>query len=105
MSRLSRQNSHSSALLPLALVWLLGVVLLVVAFWPTLPRTWLQWFVFILVGPPLYVLGEEFFGWLFSSRRGAAISNSGFSFRRVLIALSMLTGLITVAWWLTWLLR
>lgn len=48
-----------------AACWLLIAAVLILEFWPDLPRTHTGWFTFIVVGPPLYVLAEAFGGWLF----------------------------------------
>jgi len=92
-------------MLPLAaLAWLFLVGLLLLGLWPELPRSKPQWLVFLLVGPPLYVLGEAFFGLLFSQEHGSAISPRGFSVVRVLVALPVVCLVVLVCWLLSWLL-
>lgn len=92
-------------MLPLAaLTWLFLVGLVLLYLWPNLPKSKPQWVVFLLVAPPLYVLGEAFFGWLFSDEHGSAMSPRGFSVGRVLVALPVVCLVVLVCWLLSWLL-
>lgn len=70
-----------------AVAWLVvsGLVLLQIA--PYFPRSTLEWMLLIVVGPPLYVLGEALGAWLFSPERGYRISPKGFSVLRMVYAL------------------
>jgi hypothetical protein len=77
------------------------VALLIVQAWPDLPRTPEQWFLFIALGPPLYVLGEAFFAWLFSEAVGQSISSKQFSLARIVIALPVVLALFALSWWLS----
>jgi hypothetical protein len=93
------------SLLPaLAFLWLVIGSLLTFQLWPDLPHTKLQWFLLIAFGPPIYILGEAFFGWLFSPKHGQAISHREFSLVRVLLALPILLALFALSWWVSWLL-
>jgi len=103
MTHSTRSRFRFGALLPIALIWLAVSGLLVVLFWPDLPSTWLQWLLFIAFGPPLYVLGEEFFGWVFSPRHGAAISKRTFSLRRIFAGVCLMLVCIPIVWGLVWL--
>ena len=85
----------------LAAVGLALAALLVVQLWPEIPRSWLQWFLLFTFGPPLYLLGEAFFEWLFSASHGRAISARGFSVARTAIALPVVLALLTLSWWLS----
>jgi hypothetical protein len=85
-----------------ALAWLFIAGLLMVEFLPNLPRTKSQWLLFISFGPPLYVLGDAFVGWLFSTQHGQVISPRGFSVARVLIVLPVVLVLIALGWLLSW---
>jgi hypothetical protein len=70
--------------------------------WPWAPKTTLQWIILIALGPPLYILGEEFFGWLFSRKHGFAISPREFSFLRIGVGLVVCLawlGLLSLLWW------
>jgi hypothetical protein len=92
-------------MLPLAaLAWLFLVGLLLLGLWPDLPKSKPQWLVFLLIGPPLYVLGEAFFGWLFSREHGYARSPRPFSAVRVVIALPIAAIAIVLCWFLSWIL-
>ncbi len=68
-------------------MWLFMAGLLLLASLPSLPKINLWLLPFILIAPPLYVLGEGFFGWLLSPEHGRAISSSSFSLLRILFAL------------------
>jgi hypothetical protein len=61
-------------LIGLAVVWLVVAGLLILQIWPDLPKTDLGWFLLVVVCPPAYVVGEGFFGWLFSEKHGKEIS-------------------------------
>jgi uncharacterized membrane protein SirB2 len=85
--------------LPLAaLAWLFIVGLLILEFGPDLPKSKSRWLLFIAVGPPLYILGEAFFGWLFSREHGDALSPRRFSVARVLIALPVVLLVLALCW-------
>jgi hypothetical protein len=87
-----------------AVAWLLVVGLLLLHVWPNLPHSQKQWLLFVALGPPLYVLGESVGAWIFSERHGRAISSRGFSIARILMALFVVTAVVGLCWWLTWLL-
>lgn len=64
---------------------------------PRVPRTRVGLLLFIIIAPPFYVLGDGFFGWLFSDKHGRSISSRSFSVLRILAALTgtlLLVGLI-----------
>jgi hypothetical protein len=93
------------SLLPVLTVLWLGISsLLVFQFWPDLPHTKLQWFLFIIYGPPIYIFGEAFFGWVFSPNHGQAISQREFLLVRVLLALPIVLAFFALSWWVSWLL-
>lgn len=52
-------SSRIAVVISLVAAWLVIVGLLILQFWPNLPESNLGWFLFIMVGPPLYVVGEE----------------------------------------------
>jgi hypothetical protein len=87
-----------------AVVWLFIAGFLAVQLWPDLPHSALQWVFLVVLGPPLYVLGETFFGWLFSPEHGAAISRRRFSIKRIAVVLTIVLAAFAVSWWLSWLL-
>jgi len=92
-------------MLPLAaLAWLFLVGLLIVEFWPDVPTSKSRWLLFIAVGPPLYILGEAFFGWVFSPEHGYALSPRRFSIGRVLIAMPIAAVALVLCWFLSWVL-
>jgi hypothetical protein len=74
-------------LLGLAAVWLFVAGMLILQLWPDLPKTDFGWFLLIVFGPPVYVAGEGFFGWLLSKKHGNRISNKQFSLLRVVLSL------------------
>jgi hypothetical protein len=87
----------------LALLWLAIGSFLIFQLWPDLPHTKLQWFLLIAFGPPIYIFGEAFFGWLFSAKHGKVISQRKFSFARVLVAFPVVLALFALSWWVSWL--
>jgi hypothetical protein len=93
-----------SVLPALATLWLVVGGFLVVQFWPDLPHTNLQWFLLIAFGPPIYIFGEAFFGWLFSAKHGETISNRKFSFVRILLVLPIALAFFALSSWVSWML-
>jgi hypothetical protein len=89
-------------LFSLALLWLAVAGWLLLQFWPDIPHSKVQWFLFVALGPPLYVLGEGLFTWLFSPAHGRAISQRAFSVARIAIALPVVLGVFALSWWLSW---
>jgi hypothetical protein len=57
-----------------------------------------QWLTYLLIGIPLYLLGEAFFGWLFSPEHGRRISSRSFSPARILVAIPAAAIAIVLAW-------
>jgi hypothetical protein len=86
-----------------AVAWLLLAGITVLQLWPDVPKSRAGWILFITIGPPLYVLLEATGSWLFSQKRGMAISRSRFSLLRVFIALLLSLVLLSGVWWLAWL--
>ena len=85
----------------LAAVWLVVAALLAVQFWSEMPRSWSRWFLLLAFGPPLYVLGEAFFAWLFSASHGRAVSPKRFSVARIAVALPAAIAAFALYWWLS----
>ena len=75
--------------------WGLVLVLCVLPFAP-LPHSRLGWLLLVLLGPPAAVLGEEFFGWVFSDRHGYAISHHAFSAARVAVGVAAMLAFSTI---------
>ena len=94
-------SRFSRTVAAVAVIWLFAAAALTFQLWPNLPRSNLQWILFLAFGPPLYVGGEAFFGWLLSERHGRAISIRKFSVGRLAVALSVLLVLCLVTWWLS----
>ena len=94
------ERSWSRTLFVGAIVWLVIAGLLIVQLWPNLPHSTLQWAFLVGLAPPLYVLGEGFFTWLFSQEHGAAISQKRFSFKRIAVALSVAVAAAGLSLWL-----
>ena len=101
MNPRTSSRSWSRWLPAFAAIWLVLVALLAIQAWPDLPRTTGQWLLFVALGPPLYVLGEAFFAWLFSPTRGHSISPKQFSVARIAIALPVVLALFALSWWLS----
>ena len=68
-----------------AVAWLIVAGVLALQFWPAVPNTAAGWVAFIAFGPPLYVLGEGVFEWLWSTRAGRAVSEHPSSSLRILV--------------------
>ena len=66
-------------------------------------RGQVKWLLYTVVAIPLYLLGEAFFGWLFSEERGRKISSKSFSPVRILFALPFAVAAIAVFWLIRWL--
>jgi len=106
MSQGNAIRKWSRLLVQLAFFWLVVASFLTVQFWPVWPHSQLQlqWLLFVVFGPPVYVLGESFFSWFFSPAHGQAVSHRRFSTFRIFIALPVVLVLFTLSWWLSWLL-
>jgi hypothetical protein len=87
----------------LALCWLVIGGLLTLGMWPDLPSSNSGWFILLAFGPPIFVFGEAFFGWLLSPRHGAAVSQNRFSALRILLAFPLAVAWFAFCWWLSWL--
>jgi hypothetical protein len=87
----------------LAIVWLIVACFLLLQLWPDIPQSKAQWFLFVGLGPPLYVLGEGFFAWLFSPAHGKAISDRTFSVSRIAVVLPIVLIIFVLCSWLSWL--
>lgn len=103
-----RENIHMvSKRLRLSMViaafWIMLAGFVLIEFLPNIPRTILQWSLFVAFGPPLFVLAGELFGWIFSVRHGYAISDAKFSILRILIALPFAIAWLLCCWRLSWL--
>ena len=86
-----------------ACAWLLVAGFLVFQFWPHLPKSGPQWVLFVMFGPPVYVLLEGIFDWLFSEKHGRAISEKKFSGARIMVALSAIVAAFTLCGMFVWL--
>lgn len=78
-----------SSITAIAIAWFVITGLLVVIFWSNLPKTNIRWVLFIVIGPPVYVVAEGIFGWVFSDKHGKAISAKNFSWLRIVIVLAV----------------
>ena len=67
---------------------------------PHIPNSYIQWLVVIVIGPPLYVLGELIIGSVFSPERGSAISSKQFSVLRIIIGVVVAAVVVALSWWL-----
>lgn len=52
-----------------AAVWLLVAGIALITVWPRIPRDTAEWIFLLVFGPPLYLAGEAFFGWLLGPER------------------------------------
>ncbi|MCI0558558.1 MAG: hypothetical protein MN733_08690 [Nitrososphaera sp.] len=81
--------------------WVFLCAFLALQFWPNVPRSKDHWVLLVAFGPPFYLLGESFFGWLFSRKHGQALSDSKFSLTRIVFALVIMLVFLSFTWWLT----
>lgn len=88
----------SQPLVGIAVAWLLVAGIALLTIWPSAPQSPSGWIVFFIFAPPLYVLGEALFEYLWSTRLGRAISehpsrlvriSAGVVFGCVLLAISI----------------
>lgn len=86
-----------------SVVWCVAVAVIVLQLLPDLPNSTLQWVLFVVLGPLLYLGGEALFDWLFSQRHGRAISSRGFSLLRVGVALPVALVWLALIQYLLWL--
>ena len=68
-----------------AILWLLIAGVLALQFWPSVPHTRRGWIIFIVVGPPLYALGEMLAEWLWSTRFVRALAKHPSPVPRILV--------------------
>jgi hypothetical protein len=83
------------------LLWLLVGSLLLLQFWPSLPRNGHEVALVLVIGPPAYGLLEWTGSWLLSKRHGKALSTRRLSPLRVLVALLVATTWLAAAWWVS----
>jgi len=80
-------------------LWLLVGGLLLLQFWPSLPRNGHEVALVLVIGPPAYGLLELAGSWLLSKRHGKALSTRRLSPLRVLVALLVAATWLAAAWW------
>jgi hypothetical protein len=93
--------SRTMLVLMFVATWLLLAAFILVQRLPWVPRTPLEWLLFIGLGPSLYLIGEAFFSWLLSSGCGYRISTRTFSALRRLFTLLCGVLLLGLAWYLS----
>jgi len=71
--------------LAVAVFWLVVAGILAVQFWPSVPHATKGWVAFIAFGPPIYLLGEAFSEWLWSTRPARALAAHPSSGFRILV--------------------
>lgn len=111
MNSESTVGAHFKTFLLIAVVWavICGVILL--QFWPIHPQGKYQWALFVVFGPPAYVLLDGMAELVFSKRRGYNSGSElgygaepqGFSFKRVLVGVSVVVAITIIFIGLTWL--
>jgi hypothetical protein len=88
-------RSLLTGLLAGAGVWILLTMLAAFMFWPVVPSSWPGWLLFVILAPPLYILGELAAERFWSSRAARAVSQHPSRFLR--IAAGVAFGLVTLA--------
>jgi len=89
--QLANPAKRLQLLVGLSAVWLVVAGFLILQLWPELPKTNLGWFLLVVIGPPAYVTGEAFFGWLLSEKHGKEISKKQLSWLRILLTFIVVT--------------
>ena len=96
----------SRAALAVAVFWLVIAGILALQFWPSVPHTAKGWVAFIAFSPPLYMLGEAFSEWLWSTRPARALAahpSSGLRiFVGVVIGATVFVGGILLSMYFGW---
>lgn len=83
-------------LVPVMVMWLLTGCILVLELWPNLPSNRKQWVLLLVLGPPLYVLGEAGDAWLSASAH--RFSGKRFSLARIAFALPIASAWFVLCW-------
>jgi hypothetical protein len=85
-----------------AVAWLLLVGFLALEFWPDVPQSKAGWALFILFGPPLYVLAEGAGESFWASRAGRSLSYPSRAMQAVFVVSSLVIGgaFVWGLWWL-----
>jgi hypothetical protein len=72
-------------------LYVFGIIIIwavvILQFLPNIPSTLFGWIFLLVLGPPLYLLGEWFFEKVFSPERGRRMSDKRFSVKRISFAL------------------
>jgi len=82
--------------------WLFFCGLLLVAIWPLVPKSTMQWVALIVLGPPLYALGEYVADRVLSPQLGSRLSAKRFSLARILVAFGVAVVLLVFASLVVW---
>ncbi len=90
-------------------LYVLGIIIIwavvILQFLPNLPSTVLGWIFLLVLGPPLYLLGEWFFEKVFSPQRGRRMSDKRFSVKRISFALIIVLPFLFAMFFLSHLLQ
>ena len=92
-----------SVLPAIALLWLIIAGILVIEAWPHVPDSPHQWVLFLIFGPPVYVLVEAFGEFIFSLVPKRIEARHGFSWARIfwyLLVIFIALGTLFVLLWL-----
>ncbi len=87
-------------------LYLFGIIILwavvILQFVPSPPFTVLGWIFLLVLGPPLYLLGEWVFQKIFSTERGRRMSDKRFSVKRISFALIIMVPFLLVIYLLSY---
>jgi hypothetical protein len=99
---MSKFSSVSKVILLGAIAWLFVAGLLVLQFWPDLPKSKIGWLVFIVFGPPLYVCAEWLSEQFWSSHSDRSLSIPSPAMQTAFIISSLVIGgaFVWGVWWL-----
>ena len=80
-------------------IWMFIVVLLIGIAWPVVPHTLKGWFLFLTIGPVLYIAWEALMEWVWSTRLAQALKNHPSKTLRITVLVILgCASLILIAW-------
>jgi hypothetical protein len=81
-----------------AVVWMLLAAICLIELWPDWPKTWQQWALLAVAGPPIYVFLELLGEKASAPTSGPVPSNSDVSLKRILFLLLRCAAFLAVVW-------
>jgi hypothetical protein len=85
----------------IVLAWLIGALLLLGLFWPSIPHSTIGWLALVVFGPLLYFLAELISEAAWSTRLGRAISHHPSFILRILAGVLVGIVVLGVSFWVS----